>query len=253
MNGPVTLFFGSRRLDRFEFAPEDSHHLCRVLRHSAGDRVWALDGRGSVYEVALEEVTPRHVQGSILAAYPGLNEPHAGTVLLQGLIGQSKMDWLVEKATELGATEIRPLSGSPKIGPGRLKRWQRIARSAAKQCRRARVPTIHEPAEAAVHLADLSSSALRLLADPAGVRELPQPCAGQEIVLAVGPEKGFDQVTREALMAASFKPVSLGPRRLRAETAAVCLLSLVAQRRDRLPRPEVWPPPAPIGAAPDIP
>lgn len=240
MSGPVTLFFGIRRLARFEFAPEDSHHLCRVLRHVAGDRVWALDGEGSVYEVALEDVGPRQVTGAILAEHPGLNEPHAPTILLQGLIGQSKMDWLVEKATELGATEIRPILGGPRIGPGRLKRWQRIARSAAKQCRRARVPAILDPAELRAHLDELPASTVRLLADPAGAHELPDLGQGQVIVVAVGPEKGFEASAREELLAAAFQPVSLGQRRLRSETAAVCLLSLVAQKRDRPQGTDPW-------------
>jgi 16S rRNA (uracil1498-N3)-methyltransferase len=240
MSGPVTLFFGTRRLDRFEFAAEDAHHLCRVLRHIAGDRVWALDGNGSAYEVALETVAPRHVEGRIVGTYPNLNEAAAETILLQGLIGQSKMDWLVEKATELGVTEIRPLLGGPRIGPGRLKRWQRIARSASKQCRRARVPLLSDPVELEHHLRALPAESVRLLADPEGKRELPDLPIDGAIVVAVGPEKGFDRATRRGLLDASFQPVSLGPRRLRAETAAVCMLSLLAQKRDRLTREEPW-------------
>jgi len=240
MSGPVTLFFGTRRLDRFEFAAEDAHHLCRVLRHVAGDRVWALDGEGSAYEVALEAVAPRHVEGRIIGTYPGLNEAAADTILLQGLIAQSKMDWLVEKATELGVTEIRPLLGGPKIGPGRLKRWQRIARSASKQCRRARVPLLSDPAALEHHLRDLPNGSVRLLADPEGIMELPDLAAAGGIVVAVGPEKGFDGATRRSLLDASFQPVSLGPRRLRSETAAVCILSLLAQKRDRLAGKQPW-------------
>jgi len=252
MNGPVTLFFGTRRLHRFEFAPEDSHHLCRVLRHNEGDLVWAIDGFGSVYEVVLDEIKARQVTGTIQAEHRGLSEPEAPTILLQGLIGQSKMDWLVEKATELGVTEIRPLLGGPRIGPGRLKRWQRIVRSAAKQCRRARVPTLFDPGELRIHLADVPLKSVRLLADPAGAPDLPKLNAGSSIVLAVGPEKGFDPVSREALLADSFLPVSLGPRRLRAETAAVCLLSLVARLRDRSASACPWPSSG-RSTAPDIP
>jgi 16S rRNA (uracil1498-N3)-methyltransferase len=214
--------------------------------------VWAIDGLGSVYEVLLEETQARQVTGTIQAEHKGLNEPEVPTILLQGLVGQSKMDWLVEKATELGVTEIRPLLGGPRIGPGRLKRWQRIVRSAAKQCRRSRVPTLFDPGELRTHLADIPLKSVRLLADLTSAPGFPKLDAGSPIVLAVGPEKGFDPVAREALLAASFLPVSLGPRRLRAETAAVCLLSLVAHLRDRSALAMPWPPSGRL-AAPDIP
>jgi len=231
LNGPVTLFYGTRRAGQFEFAPEDAHHLSRVLRHRIGDRIWALDGESTVYLVELEQIEARIVVGKILSSYPGVNEPAVPTILLMGAIGQTKMDWLVEKATELGATTVQPLSGRPRVGPGRLRRWQRIARSAAKQCRRACVPAVNEPEALTDVLAGLPSPSTRIIADPGGQPDLP-PLGAGPIVLAVGPEKGFDPTEREALLAAGFQPFTLGGRRLRAETAAVALLAIVVRRRD---------------------
>lgn len=232
MSGPVTLFLGRRAGTRVEFVAEDAHHLARVLRYQAGDRIWALDGENTVYEVELESIEPRLVVGTIRAEYPGLNEPALPTILVVGTIGQTKMDWLIEKATELGVSAVWPLTGRPHVGPGRVSRWRRMARSAAKQCRRASVPDVPEPRPLTECIAGLPGDSTRILADPAGATDLP-PLAGTAIVVAVGPEKGFDPADREALLAAGFRPVSLGARRLRSETAAIALLATVAGARDK--------------------
>jgi 16S rRNA (uracil1498-N3)-methyltransferase len=240
MSGPVTLFFGRRAGDRFEFTAEDAHHLARVLRHKAGDRIWALDGEKAVYEVELESIDARRVVGVIVAEHAGLNEPAVPTILMVGTIGQTKMDWLIEKATELGVTAVWPLAGRPQVGPGRLGRWRRIARSAAKQCRRAVVPKVSEPLPLSERLAELPAGSMRILAEPDGTVKLP-PLAGKVIVLAVGPEKGFEPGERAALLAAGFHAVSLGLRRLRSETAAMALLALVAGERDGEAGPKTGP------------
>jgi 16S rRNA (uracil1498-N3)-methyltransferase len=229
MPEPVTFFFGKRLARRFEFASEDSHHLSRVLRHDSGDVVWAIDGSGTAFEVKLDLVGPRKSEGAIVAEHPKYNEPPCDIVLVQGLILQTKLDWLVEKATELGVTEIRLVSGGPKVGPGRFGRWQRIARSAAKQCRRGRIPVIHEPAPLEDVLATLPPASWRLLADPSGEEHFPKEGDPPTIVLAVGPEKGFSTDDKQRLVEAGFQPISLGIRRLRSETAAVAMLTVVGQ------------------------
>jgi 16S rRNA (uracil1498-N3)-methyltransferase len=228
MAEPVTFFFGRKWLDRFEFSPEDSHHLIRVLRYAAGDVVWAIDGSGTAFEVRLTTDAPRHATGEIITSRSAHNEPSREVILIQGLIQQSRMDWLVEKATELGVWEVRPAATGGKVGPGRLKRWERICRSAAKQCLRGHVPKVSAPEALERILSDLPAGGMRILADMQGEKGLGGSAPDGPVALAVGPERGFSASARELLRAAGFRSVCLGSRRLRSETAAVTLLGLVA-------------------------
>jgi 16S rRNA (uracil1498-N3)-methyltransferase len=244
MAEPVTFFFGRRWLDRFEFSAEDSHHLVRVLRHAAGDVVWGIDGSGTAFEVRLTDDAPRKAKGEIIHSLSDHNEPSRDLILIQGLIQQSKMDWLVEKATELGAREVRPAATGGKVGPGRLKRWERICRSAAKQCLRGRIPTVSAPLPLEEILANLPAGGTRILADFQGSSKFPDPGSDGPLVLAVGPERGFSAQARQALLDDGFQPLCLGSRRLRAETAAVTLLSVAGRELSReAQRPPDAPPP----------
>jgi len=235
MTEAVTFFFGKRLANRFEFAAEDSHHLCRVLRHSEGDLICAIDGSGTMYEVRLEEVRPRRTVGAIINQHTNHNESPLPIILVQGLVQQSKMDWLVEKATELGVHEIRPVAGGARVGPGRQKRWLRLARSAAKQCRRGRIPEILEPGPLSDILAALPDPAHRLLLDPGGQPEIPLSLqCDHPVIIAVGPEKGFSAPELNQFRSAGFEVISLGMRRLRAETAAIAGLAALNQHLLRL-------------------
>lgn len=235
MADPITLFYGKRIASRFEFSSEDAHHLCRVLRHTTGDRVWAIDGSGTAYEVELEHIGARKATGLICDEHPRFNEPPRRILLLQGLIQQSKMDWLVEKATELGTTDILPVASTAKVGPGRQRRWQRLARSAAKQCRRGLIPSIQQPQPLDDIIAGLPDSSARFLLDPEGASDYPLDTdTPASIVLAVGPEKGFSAAQLEQLDHSGFVRISLGIRRLRAETAAVAALALLQPHLARL-------------------
>jgi len=228
MPDPVTLFYGERRATRFEFKSEDAHHICRVMRHGVGDRIWAINGSGTAFEVELEKIGSRRVSGKIYAEIPHFNEPPRDIILLQGLILQSKMDWLVEKATEFGVTEIRPVATSSKVGPGRLRRWERLARSAAKQCLRGRIPNTLQPEAFDEAMASIPASSSRFLLDPDGTPDYNiEPASTDPIILAVGPEKGFADTQLAALEEHGFTRISLGIRRLRAETAAIAALALL--------------------------
>jgi 16S rRNA (uracil1498-N3)-methyltransferase len=221
----VTFFFGRQELERFVFSSEDSHHLVRVLRFRTGDTVWGIDGSGSAFEVRLEVADPRAAAGVVTAAHAEFNEPARRVVLIQGAIRPARMDWLVEKATELGVAEVWPIAGRPPVGPGRLRRWQRIARGAAKQCRRGRIPTVMGSRGLEEILGQLPERTCRLVAAPGGADRLPACAVERELILAVGPQRGFSEDERRRFAQLGFLPVSLGVRRLRAETAALCLLA----------------------------
>ncbi len=224
MSEPITLFFGSRILERFELAPEDTHHAVRVLRHKKGDIIWCIDGSGSLFGIQLDKTGSRTAGGTIVSERHAHNEPPLETTLVCGLTLVSRMDWLIEKATELGVTTVRPVEGRRHVGPGRIKRWERMARSAAKQCRRGRIPDICAPAPLDAILSDLPGDSLRLLADASGgALPFPGPKVDR-VVVAVGPDIGFSTDERKSLLQNGFRPVSLGARRLRTETAAVAIL-----------------------------
>jgi 16S rRNA (uracil1498-N3)-methyltransferase len=225
----VTFFFGKRILDRFEFLPEDSHHIVRVLRYDSGDIVWAIDGSGTAVEVALDEVSPRCASGVVVRAHADYKELPQSLILVCGMIQHSKMDWLVEKSVELGTHRIHTVTSRAKPGPGRLMRWSRIARSAAKQCKRGFVPQIDLPVDLEEVVSRLPSDGFRILADPGGSSVLPEGIEKGPVTVAVGPESGFTVSELDFLKASEFMPVSLGKRRLRAETAAIAALTLVAQ------------------------
>lgn len=226
----ITFFFGRRILNRFEFSPEDSHHIVRVLRHQAGDVIWAIDGSGTALEVELDSVSPRKALGVIVTEHPDYNELPQQLILVCGMIQPGKMDWLVEKSVELGVHRVYTVHATVKPGPGRLMRWARLARSAAKQCKRGHVPEIDEPAGLEEVISRLPERGVRLLADSDGSPAFSEALGTGSVTVAVGPERGFSQTDKGLMMDNGFAPVSLGLRRLRAETAAVSILSLVSQR-----------------------
>jgi 16S rRNA (uracil1498-N3)-methyltransferase len=158
-------------------------------------------------------------------------EPPASLVLALGVLHTEAFTWAVEKATELGATAVTPILAARvqrRRHEGRAARWQRVAEAAVAQCGRSRAPTVSPPRS----LADL-------LAETRGARIVADPTAGSPPDLAhggrlgmtvlVGPEGGFTTAEQNAIRNAGFGALSLGPRTLRAETAAVVALSL-AQR-----------------------
>jgi 16S rRNA (uracil1498-N3)-methyltransferase len=157
-------------------------------------------------------------------------EPAAPVVLAVGVLHTAAFDWLVEKATELGATAIVPVLSERVQGrrhDARVERWQRIAEAAVAQCGRSRPPRVEEPQPFAALLARAAGA--RLLAD-AGAEPPDAIDTRAGMTLLVGPEGGLTDRELAAAYAAGFVGVPLGPRTLRAETAALALL-VVAQRR----------------------
>jgi 16S rRNA (uracil1498-N3)-methyltransferase len=227
MIAPVTFFFGRHHTGRFTLDAEDSHHAVRVLRHKPGDVLWCIDGSGPAFEVELERDDPRSAEGSVLDTHSEWNEPQVDLYLLTGMTQPSRMDWLIEKATELGVRSILPVKGRYKPGPGRKRRWSRIARSAAKQCQRGRVPEVSEPAALEELLRHLPEPSLRLVASLEATDGLSTSDGVLPVILAVGHDNGFSEPEKRLLAEAGFQPVSLGARRLRTETAVISALQAV--------------------------
>jgi 16S rRNA (uracil1498-N3)-methyltransferase len=206
-------------------------HL-RVLRLGPGDRLCVFDDAGREHEVVLEQVTAREATGRVVATSHASRESPLELVLMPALVKHDRMDWVVEKATELGVARIAPVVTRFSVARGdHNERWRRIATAAAKQCGRTRIPAVDATRQLGVALRD-DWAGLRLVAweeeQAAKLADLPD--AARAAVMLIGPEGGLDAPEVDAARAAGFTTVSLGRRVLRADTAALVAIALCQQR-----------------------
>lgn len=213
-------------------------HLQRVLRLVPGDRVTVFDDAGWEHEAVVRKLSPEQGEIEILRSYEAGRESPLLVTLALGLTKGEKMDWVVEKATELGAQTIVPFTSAfsvPKLDPRKVAtrtvRWQKIALSAVKQCGRTQVPEILPLCDFQTLIAAGGEATLKLLfwekEQKQSLRQAHENNAdSRHLLLAVGPEGGFTVAEAESAKAAGFQTVHLGRRILRAETAAVAALSV---------------------------
>ena len=230
--------------DRVAFAPDDARKLATVLRKRSGDRVQVVDSGGVAYAATLE-VAAHDVRAVLDERLDrGETESALRTTVAQAVPKGQKMDFVIEKATELGAHAIVPVRSARVVGhdtgAAKLERWRRIARSAAQQSGRVRVPEVAEVHDWSALLATFGRFDRVYvpweLAEPAPLRELFErelPHA-QRVLLAIGPEGGFDAGEIERARAAGASVISLGRRILRTETAALVVLSAILYAREEL-------------------
>ena len=213
--------------------PASAHHAVRVLRLASGTPVLLFDGTGAEYPAVLN-VTGKD-SATVLPGAPQFPEVEAPfpVWLGQGLSQADKFDLVLQKSVELGVSAITPLALQRSVvrldderAAKRRVHWQGVVVAACEQCGRVRLPDLHGQHTLAAWIATLPAQALRLRLDPAAradVAAQPLPAAG--VVLAVGPEGGFDPAEAALLDAAGFQGVRLGPRILRTETAALAALA----------------------------
>jgi 16S rRNA (uracil1498-N3)-methyltransferase len=212
-----------------------AHHAREVLRLRAGAPVRIFDGAGSEYEATLETVTRREVAARLRGPAPTRPEsPLRITVALSPLKGDL-MELAIQKCTELGVAALRPIvtvrtdaAARPALQGSRQERWDKVASGAAAQCGRAVVPDVAPTAPLAQLLREPFGGRKVLLWEAPGQRPLREmaPLASQ-ILLLVGPAGGWDPLEVDQILAAGFEPASLGPRILRAETAAIAAAAAV--------------------------
>lgn len=206
-------------------------HL-RALRLRAGDQLVVFDGHGAERLVEVTALGPRGASVRVLDARIVARESPLTLVLCPALLKGSKMDFVVEKATELGVQRIAPVVTRHGIGQrADVARWARLAAAAAMQSGRARVPQIDAPAPLATRLAEAwPGDRLLCWEDEASTRLSHQGAAASHVVVLIGPEGGFaaDEVTLARTH--GFVTIGFGPRILRAETAAIVAVALVQHR-----------------------
>lgn len=231
--------------DQVRLSPEQAHQVRQVLRLEPGDTVVVLDNQGMEYEVTLTAVNPKEAVGRVTGTRQAAGEPRAQLTLFQSLLVREKFEWVLQKTTEVGVTEIVPvltargLVRTKQIEDNKLDRWQRIVVEAAEQAHRGRIPKIQQ----AIPFVDIFSRFVGfdrlLIAAPSRAATLHDALQGigrpdPSIALLIGPEGGF---TEEEVALAREKgavAVGLGPRILRTETAAVVASALILHERGEM-------------------
>ncbi|GAB4424978.1 MAG: 16S rRNA (uracil(1498)-N(3))-methyltransferase [Chloroflexi bacterium OHK40] len=212
------------------------HQISRVLRLRPGDQVLLLDGEGTACVVELVEVARAEVRGRVLRREPSGGEPRLEVSLYLALTRHERFEWSLQKAVELGARRLIPVQfarslPADRADARRLERWRRIAREAAEQACRGRLPEVAEPCSfaRACEQAALAPRALVLWEREApALRDILRGHpAVPHIALLSGPEGGITPEELTAARAHGIMPTSLGPRILRAETAPIAAIAAI--------------------------
>lgn len=219
----------------------DVHHIVRVLRLRPGDLVSVADGTGRMSRVRLDRLGEDAAEGWVVETTEAPTEAAPPITLAQGLPKGRKFNFVLQKAVELGVARVVPVSTARSVvrldgrrAAEQLERWRRIAREAAKQCRRPEVPEVAPLTSLESFLAELgpptTGRLLLLLWEEAAepLREvLARAAVPTAVVCLVGPEGGFDGAEAASATEAGFVATSLGPRILRTETAPLALLAIL--------------------------
>ena len=221
-------------LGQHELPEAQAHYIGRVLRHAAGDAVQLFDGSGQEYLGELIEVGKKAVRVELREQLAGQAESPLRIHLGQGLSRGERMDWAIQKATELGVGEITPIVSErcevrlkDERADKRLAHWRQVAISACEQCGRSVLPVIHAPITLAEWQAHVQAE-LKLVLHPVAA-PLESHARPHSLAFLIGPEGGLSEAEVAQAKAAGFHAARLGPRVLRTETAPVVVLSVAQQ------------------------
>jgi len=224
--------------------PDDVTRHILVLRLQPGEPIVLFNGEGGEYSAELVELERRSVTVKVREFRDIEAEPPYHLTLAQGIAGGDKMDWLIEKAVELGASSFVPLTATRSVvrlsgerAQRRQMHWQGIVRSSCEQCGRNRLPDVAPVREITAWLGALprapEEGELRLLLSPRAsisFTALPATPPPGRVTLLIGPEGGFSAAEEAAATDHGFTAVGLGPRVLRTETAGIAVLAALAAR-----------------------
>ena len=229
-----------------ELSRDTAAHLVKVLRARSGDELVLFNGDGREYGGTIETVRGARVCAAIGAARASDRESPFRVTLVQCVPRGDRMDFIVQKATELGVASIVPVLSQRSVvkldarqAESKQAHWRAVAVGACEQCGRNRLPTVAAPRPLLSYLGDLeprdaSDRCLRLVLDPEhagnGARAAGIDAAAAGAQIAIGPEGGFAPEELEAFDLSSFGRLRLGPRVLRTETAAIAALAVLQAR-----------------------
>ena len=217
--------------------PEAVAHHLHVVRQQSGDELVLFDGSGGQVRARLVEIGKRRATAEVLAHDAVDIELPFRMTLAQGLPEGSKMDWIVEKAVELGASHIQPVTARRSVvrlsgerAEKRLAHWQGVVVSAAEQCGRNRLADV-APVQDFPRWLATPAAGVRVLLSPradASLAEWTRARPAQDVALLIGPEGGFTDEEEDAALAGGAVALSMGPRVLRTETAGLAALAILA-------------------------
>lgn len=215
--------------------PASSHHIARVLRAKIGDELILFNNGDEEYLSIIERIDKKNVQVKIVSKRIVTTESTLQLHLAQGIAKGEKMDWIIQKAVELGVTTVTPIITEhcnvrldSERSEKRLQHWQGVAIHACEQSGRTRVPKINEPVLYSKWLTTIAADYLFVLSPDANEKlTIEKLNKNSSMVLLTGPEGGLSESEINAAREHKFVALNLGPRILRTETASVAALAIL--------------------------
>jgi len=211
-----------------------ARHAVTVLRLQVGDTLNLFNGEGGEYRASLVAVSKREARARLIEFHAAERESPLEITLALGIAAGERMDYSLQKATELGVTAIQPLATERSLvklagerAERRLQHWQHVVIAACEQCGRNRVPAVAPVQKLFAYLAAADRNKRRLMLSPDAATPLKRVPPAASVVLLIGAEGGLAPAEYQAAAASGFEPVSLGPRVLRTETAPVAALAVL--------------------------
>jgi len=218
---------------QFSLSAEAAQHVAKALRLKTGDSIVVFDGRGGEYEATLTRIDKEHVDVKVGAWRDVDVDPPMRLGLVQGLPEADKMDWIIQKAVELGAAWIQPIVCDRSVvrlsgerAARRESHWRRVAIAACEQSGRNRIPEVRPTLGFQSWIA-VTATVPRWVLTPGAQAIATKANPGAELELLVGPEGGLSEREQELALSQGAEPVALGPRVLRAETAPLAALAAI--------------------------
>ena len=236
------LFYAGTLAEEIMITGDDAHHLARVMRAQIGDEVMVADTDGRVARMAVASIASDSVCLNLVEYLPQEEGSPAEVILVQALLKGEKMDFVVQKAVELGAAAFYPVITEhvvvrydAKKAAAKAARWQKIADEAAKQCGRTRVPSVDEvrTLKELIQEYDRYFFFIPYEGEEKAARIAVERAAEEDTVICIGPEGGYAPEEIEELTSSceQYAVVSLGKRIMRAETAALAACSVIMYER----------------------
>lgn len=228
---------------------EDATHITRVLRMNVGDEVLIFDGTGYEYTARLISVDKERCEAEILSSRFSEQEPSVSVTIYQGIPKSGKMEGIIQKSVELGVYSIVPVSMDrcvAKLDGGKkeaekIKRWNKIAVEAAKQCGRGILPKVENAVSFDEAIAKMADTELAIMPyemlghmGQASLKEVLSQNKASEIAVIIGPEGGFSDSEAEKAKAAGISLVGLGTRILRTETVSSAILAAIMYENNEM-------------------
>jgi len=214
-------------------AEAQSHYLSKVLRMQAGRELILFNGEGGEFCAEISGIHKKHVDVLVKTFSPENRQSQLHLELAIGVSRGERMDWVLQKATELGVTKITPLITertevklSGERADKKMEHWQQIIISACEQCQRNLLPKLSEPKSYSDWILQCVAE-LKFVLHHRDSKGLPKDETAKSVALLIGPEGGLDEDEISRAIGNGFSPLTLGPRVLRTETAPVAAISLV--------------------------